>query len=216
MPENVNTAASPSDDEHRRFLNRYYGLTHRIYDATRRYYLFGRDRALSRLLDQRWESLVEVGVGTGRNLKKLHRRRPSARFAGVDASDVMVGHASRRCPFARVQQGFAESADFAAVLGERPDRILLSYSLSMMARPDAVLANARRSLSRDGSVIVVDFADFDAFPGPLASAFRDGWLRRFHVGTTVPAALEETGAGLDFGPGRYYVIGEIPSPARNS
>ena len=207
------TSAPVSDADHRQFLNRYYGLTHRVYDATRRYYLFGRDQALSRLLEEPWDSLIEIGVGTGRNLAKLHRQRPAARYAGVDASDVMVRHAGRRCPWARVSQGFAESADLTEALGIRPERILVSYALSMMARPHEVLENARRALHPNGRLVVVDFGDFRGFPRPLAHAFHHGWLERFHVDPKMPIVLEDAGATLEFGPGRYYCIGEIRAAA---
>lgn len=108
------------EDEHRRFLDRYYGWSRHVYDATRRYYLLGRDRALELLRSEPWDRLVEVGPGTGRNLRHLHRARPTARLGGVEASEQMLLHARQRCPWAKLEHGFAERADLAGVLGRGP------------------------------------------------------------------------------------------------
>ena len=107
----------PSRSDHRAFLNRYYGISRHFYDLTRKYYLFGRDTALDRLLELPWSGLVEAGVGTGRNLRKLRARRPAASFGGIDASDEMLVTARAQCPWARLELGFAEDAPFGGVLG---------------------------------------------------------------------------------------------------
>ena len=124
-------------ESHRRFLNAYYGPSRHIYDLTRKYYLFGRDRALDGLKAETWSTLVEIGPGTGRNLRVLRRDRPGARLGGVEPCDEMLGHARERCPWAALQHGFAESADLTAVHGTRPDRVLFSYCLSMVSEPAA-------------------------------------------------------------------------------
>lgn len=197
--------------EHRDFLNQYYGVTRSIYDLTRRYYLFGRDRALQLLLAQPWRSLIEVGPGTGRNLEILHRYRPSARIGGVEAADAMLTHAARRCPWASLVQGFAEDADYLDVLGEAPQRILFSYTLSMIQDPGAALARARAALAPGGEIHVVDFADLAGLPAPLRSGL-GGWLRRFHVEPVGPQWLAGQGARLSFGPFRYYVLAQMRRP----
>lgn len=198
--------------EHRAFLNRYYGLSRRIYDVTRKYYLFGRDTAIRQLTnDAGWERLVEVGPGTGRNLALLHRARPDATLGGVDASDAMLEHARARCPWARFEHGFAEDAALDHVLGAAPDRILFSYCLSMVRDRAAALENARKSLAAGGSVLVVDFADFGGLPPPVARGFRS-YLRAFHV-DPLDQALLEGATSVRFGPGRYYavaVFGPLP------
>jgi S-adenosylmethionine-diacylgycerolhomoserine-N-methlytransferase len=190
--------------DHRAFLNRYYGVSRFIYDATRKYYLFGRDGVLRDLAaDRRWATLVEVGLGTGRNLARLRRARPDARLGGLEASDAMLEHAQAKCPWARIAQGFAEDAPLADVLGERPDRVLFSYCLSMVGDRAAALTNARRALSDRGEVVVVDFADFAGWPAGAADAFRS-YLGTFRV---KPLGAEDLrGAStVRRGPGGYYV-----------
>ena len=83
----------PSLDEHRDFLNRYYGATRRVYDATRKPYLLGRDRALSMLLSEPWPSIGEGGFGPGRNLLLLRSHRPPAHFGALDACPAVVASA---------------------------------------------------------------------------------------------------------------------------
>lgn len=200
-------------DDHRRFLNGYYRHVKHVYDATRKYFLFGRDRVLEELLAQPWTSLVEVGPGTGRNLRKLHAARPEARLGGVEASDEMLEMARRRCPAARVVHGFAEDADHAAVLGAPPERILFSYCLSMVQDADAALANARRSLAPGGSVTVIDFGDLRGLP--FASAGMGRFLGAFHVASPPPDLLAAHGAAVRWGPGRYYLVATMgPLPRR--
>lgn len=194
--------------EHRSFLNKYYGLSRHIYDLTRKYYLFGRDAELRALLDESWSSLVEVGPGTGRNLRKLRRKRRDARFGGLEASDAMLTHARRKCPWAKFEQGFAESADLSAVLGEPPDRILYSYCLSMVTDREGALENSIRSLSPGGAVALVDFGDFGSLPDVFETPFRR-WLEAFHVDPVSTEMLEDYGATIEWGPGRYFFRARI-------
>src|SRR5688572_7215655 len=160
---------------HRDFLNRYYGWSRRIYDVTRKYYLFGRDTALEKLLAEPWESLIEIGPGTGRNLRKLHARRPQARLGGIEASDEMLAHARAKCPWGKFEHGFAETTDYRNLLGVPPQRVLFSYCLSMVTDAHAALDNALSSISADGEVWVVDFSDLADLPSVAAKPLRK-WL----------------------------------------
>lgn len=204
-------ASEATQAEHRAFLNRYYGVARHVYDLTRKYYLFGRDAALRELGAEPWTSLVEVGAGTGRNLRKLQRKRPHASYGALDASDEMLAHLRSRHAFVQCTQGFAEHADLARILDRNPDRVLFSYCLSMVQDPRAALLNAQRSLAPGGVVKVVDFGDFAGLPGPLGRSFRKGWLRLFHVKPLDLGILEALGASVRFGPGRYYFIADLPA-----
>ena len=200
-------ATAPHD--HRAFLNRYYRWVRHIYDASRKFYLFGRDETIRAMLAEDWERLVEIGPGTGRNLRKLHAARPSARYGGVEASDAMFEHASARLPWATLVHGFAEDADYTTLLGARPDVVLFSYCLSMVQDAQAALTNARRSVAPTGKVVVVDFADLQGLRPGLRAILRR-WLDLFHVTPLDPAVLARHQPTITYGPGRYYAIATLP------
>lgn len=199
---------------HRDFLNRYYGASRSIYDVTRKYYLFGRDTELRQLAGEPWQRLVEIGPGTGRNLLKLRAMRPQASYGGVEASDEMLEVAAKRCPWARFQQGFAEDTDYTALLGDRPDRILFSYCLSMVQERERAIEAARRSLAPGGEVVIVDFSDLADVRPPFGGALRR-WLETFHVYPLPDTLLGPHARSIKHGPGRYYVIARLPALPAN-
>jgi S-adenosylmethionine-diacylgycerolhomoserine-N-methlytransferase len=138
----------------------------------------------------------------------LHEGRPSAALGGIEASDEMLKHAQERCPWARLQHGFAENADYTELLGGKPDRVFFSYCLSMVQDEHAALENARKSLAPGGKVVVVDFADLKGVRTPFRQALRK-WLDSFHVEPLDPSILEPFQPKITYGPGRYYLIAEI-------
>ncbi|MEO1336783.1 MAG: class I SAM-dependent methyltransferase, partial [Myxococcota bacterium] len=173
-------------------------------DITRRYYLIGREVAIDALVAERgWMSLVEVGPGTGRNLRKLQAARPEARYGGVEASDEMLTHARGKCPWATLVGGFAEDADIRGLLGSPPDRIFFSYCLSMVQEPHRALEHARRSLAPGGEVVVVDFGDLSDL-GRFKPFLRK-WLDSFHV-HSLPADIEPLAFDVQHGRGRYWTM----------
>jgi S-adenosylmethionine-diacylgycerolhomoserine-N-methlytransferase len=197
-------------EAHRTFLDRSYRFTRPIYDATRKYYLFGRDGLLEALLSEPWTTLVEIGPGTGRNLAILHAARPDARVGGIEPCDPMLECARARLPSARFVRGFAETTDPREVLGGPVDRILFSYCLSMTADPGAALDMARRALSPGGQVAIVDFADLAGLPAPARAALGT-WLDLFHVRPLDAALLRSHGARVRWGPGRWYLTARLDS-----
>lgn len=83
-------ALSPEIAEHAGLMDRVYRRQRHIYDFTRKYYLFGRDKLIGQLALGPSETLVEVGCGTARNLIAIARCYPGARLFGLDASEAML------------------------------------------------------------------------------------------------------------------------------
>ncbi len=79
--------ASPG---HAGLMDRVYRHQRYLYDFTRKYYLFGRDRLIRELRLSAGDRLVEIGCGTGRNLIAIARACPQARLFGLDASAAML------------------------------------------------------------------------------------------------------------------------------
>jgi S-adenosylmethionine-diacylgycerolhomoserine-N-methlytransferase len=187
-----------------RRMERIYRPQRLIYDATRRYYLIGRDRLLAGIQAQPGETVLEVGCGTGRNLVHLARRYPQARLIGVEPSPAMLETASRSLQRhgvdATLLQGTAESLS-ATALG-RPgglDHVLFSYVLSMIDEPAAAVDRALALLRPGGILHIVDFGDLADLPPSAASLLRT-WLRWFEVDPRPDAgrrlvALTATGTG---------------------
>lgn len=202
--DGISAAGEPNKEGHRAFLNKYYGLSRGIYDLTRRYFLLGREHAIAHLSkDESWDSLVEIGPGTGRNLSKIRSARPTAAYGGVEASDAMLEFARRKAPFAKFVHGFAEDADIESVLGFAPDRILFAYCMTMVQSPLQALENCRKQVAKGGEVIVVDFGDMSTWPAPLRAGM-SRYLATFHVYELPNRQLSELATAEEHGGGRYW------------
>src|SRR5215469_4205976 len=80
--------------DHAALMDSVYRRQRYIYDFTRKYYLFGRDRLIRELALAPGARVVEVGCGTGRNLVQIARRYPEAKLFGLDASSEMLKSAT--------------------------------------------------------------------------------------------------------------------------
>lgn len=212
-------AGAPAD-EHSALMDRVYRHQRHIYDLTRKYYLFGRDRTIRGMGLKPGESLVEIGSGTARNLIAIARRYPRTRLYGIDASHEMLRTAQEnvRRAAARSQgladiglcQGYAEALNSQTFgPGSAPfDHALFSYSLSMIPDWRGALAAAAGVLKPEGTIHIVDFGDLSGL-GPMASGLLRGWLRLFHVEPraeilkVVEPAARDMGQNLWVSPGRY-------------
>jgi len=159
----------------------YRGQRH-IYDFTRKYYLFGRDTLIEGLAAAPSMRVLEVACGTGRNLARIGKTWPGVQLYGLDISAEMLKSARAALgSSARLGQGDACTFDPEALLGEaRFDRIVLSYSLSMIPDWEAALDHAAGLLAPGGQLHIVDFGDLGGLPGPFAGGLR-AWLSKFHV-----------------------------------
>ncbi|MEQ1710997.1 MAG: class I SAM-dependent methyltransferase, partial [Hyphomicrobium sp.] len=89
-----------------------------IYDATRKYFLLGRDRMLDGLKPPPGGAILEVGCGTGRNLILAARRYPGTTLYGFDISNAMLETARQSITRAgltgRIVVAQGDAADFDA------------------------------------------------------------------------------------------------------
>src|SRR5215813_1028915 len=168
-------------------MNRIYRRQRHIYDATRKYFLLGRDRLIAGLDARDGHAVLEIGCGTGRNLILAAERYSGARFYGIDVSTEMLHSAIEavgRAGFAsRVKVAHADATAFdpAALFGvARFDRIFISYSLSMIPCWHDVLASGHARLAPGGELHVVDFGGQAGLPRWFRTMLRR-WLALFHV-----------------------------------
>jgi len=167
-------------------LARFYRLHAHLYDWTRPLLLFGRAAAVRALDPRPGSTVLDVGCGTGFSLPLLAAF--GAKVVGVEPSPAMRARAAARI----ARHGLAEKVALDprpygshANYEGRADRILFSYSLSMIPPFAEVLSRARLDLRPGGRLVVVDFLDA---PPPVS------WgLRASHVflGGDRLAALRE-------------------------
>ncbi len=169
-------------------LDRIYRYQRHLYDATRRFFLLGRDRLLDSMAISAEDRVLEIGCGTGRNLILLAEHYPDASFFGVDASRQMLATATRRiavrglAPRISLAVGLAEQLDPKTLFGDplEFDKIFFSYSLSMMPRWHEAIEAAFDHLKLAGTLHVLDFWDQESWPAPLKRLFTR-WLALFQV-----------------------------------
>lgn len=176
-------AAAPGPaPAHGALMDSIYRRQKHIYDATRKYYLFGRDTMINGLSCQPGMRVLEVGCGTGRNLALIARRWPGVQLRGLDISHEMLETARTRLGDGAVLAlGDATDFDPQALFGEEKfDRVVISFALSMIPQWQEAVRHAAGLLAPGGSLHIVDFGNFGGLPGPLRVLMLR-WLRAFHV-----------------------------------
>lgn len=208
-------------------MDRIYRHQRHIYDASRKFYLLGRDGLIEGLEPPPGATILEIGCGTGRNLVKIARRYPGCDCYGLDVSAEMLATArasvSRAGLADRIRLAQADATGFdPQVLFGRPgfDRIVISYALSMIPPWQPVVTEALRRLNAGGSLHVVDFGDQAGLPGAFKSLL-SRWLALFHVTPRedLPAVMRQlsqvAGAGCRVAtPYRGYAVHAVAEMPR--
>jgi S-adenosylmethionine-diacylgycerolhomoserine-N-methlytransferase len=155
-------ASKQSVQEQNSAMQRYYKLQSKIYDATRWAFLFGRKRILRELPFTTGDNfdLLEVGCGTGFNLRRLVALYPKATLIGLDVSSDMITlsrKATRKCAD-RVELRKMPYQDNDSDLTGKLDAVLFSYSLTMInPQWESLIHRAKKDLKPGGVIAVVDF-----------------------------------------------------------
>ncbi len=204
-------------------MDAIYRTQRHIYDATRKYYLLGRDRLIAELDPPVGGTVLELGCGTGRNMILAARAHPSAKFYGIDISEEMLITARANVAKAglsdriKLAQGDASSVDTSRAFGLPAfDRVFISYALSMIPPWRETAAHAMALTKPNGSLHVVDFGGQTQLPGWFRSGLR-AWLAKFSVSprddleAVLAGLAKRAGARLTFAPlyrdyARYAVI----------
>lgn len=167
---------------HAELMDSTYRYQRLIYDVTRRYYLLGRDRLVRDLAPPPGARVLEIGCGTGRNLARIGAQYPECSLFGLDISQEMLRSATAKLD-ARAMLVQADACDFngTALFGAGGfDRVVLSYSLSMIPDWHRALRMAAAQLAPGGELHVLDFGDQSRLPRGFRHVLQ-AWLARFHV-----------------------------------
>lgn len=206
---------------HADLMDGVYRWQRHIYDFTRKYYLFGRDRMIRQLAVPPGGTVLEIGCGTGRNLAVVRGLWPEAQLYGIDISAEMLKTAhARHGLHAVLALGDAANFDADHLLGRLTfDRILMPYCTSMIPAWREAIVNACGLLAPGGSLHIVDFGEMAGMPAPLRSALRR-WLAAFHVSprdnlaefVARTASARGLACAITAGFGGYYQRLEISRP----
>ena len=168
-------------------MDKIYRYQRYVYDFTRKYYLFGRDRLLEKLPLEKGDCVLEIGCGTARNLIYLAKTHPGTHLYGLDASAEMLKTARAKLDSLpkyqiTLRQALAEDLDHQKTfnLAEPFDYIFFSYSLSMIPTWRDALCAAFANLKSNGSIYIVDFWDQSGYPVWFQRVLTR-WLALFHV-----------------------------------
>lgn len=186
-PQGAAAPPPPPEAGHDRLMDAVYRRQRHFYDATRKFYLLGRDRLISELAAAPGHTVLEVGCGTGRNLIKAARRYPEATFYGFDISEMMLDTAQaniRRAGLSEqitLAQGDASDFSVSALFGrDAVDHVFYSYTLSMIPRWRTALDQGVAALAPSGVLHAVDFGQQERLPAASRAVLRR-WLTLFHV-----------------------------------
>ena len=168
-------------------MDRIYKHQRFIYDASRKYYLLGRDDLISFLKPPKHSKVLELGCGTGRNLVLAAQTYPNTEFFGVDISTEMLKTAGSSIFKAYLEdrvhlaQGDATAFNSQTTFGvEGFDRIFISFSLSMIPHWHDVANHAQTLLNPGGQLHIVDFGSCERLPKSFKTLLYR-WLAAFHV-----------------------------------
>jgi len=209
-----------------RLMDAVYRNQRHFYDLTRKYYLLGRDRLIRDLAPPDTGTVLELGCGTGRNLITAARRYPRVRFYGLDISEQMLETARVNVEKAglsdqiTLNQGDASDPAALRLLGESGfDRVVFSYTLSMMPVWREALAAGMACLKPGGRLHIVDFGQQERLP-VWFHRLLTRWLAAFHV--TPRSGLKQVLENLAQGCGAtlswtqiyrgYAVLAELKKP----
>jgi S-adenosylmethionine-diacylgycerolhomoserine-N-methlytransferase len=171
---------------HGDLMDGLYRYQRHIYDASRTYYLLGRDHLL-RSIDAGCGEVLEIGCGTGRNLIAAAKAYPRATFHGLDVSAAMLETAGRSVARAglagRIHLAKADAAQFESetLFGVAAfHRVFFSYSLSMIPDWPGAFERGLLALKPGGSLHAVDFGALEGLPRFCRKGLY-AWLEHFHV-----------------------------------
>ena len=165
------TSFAFDDSRHQARMDRRYRYQRHVFDLSRKFILFGRERAIAALRLGEARSVLEIGCGTGRNLELMAEAHPALHLTGVDISEEMLKSARARFARTQVAQRVALlQGDAVAPTDRKAPRILMSYSLSMVPDWRRALSVAIDMLEPGGILAIVDFGNFGGLPEWLAAA----------------------------------------------
>lgn len=153
-------------------IRKYYKFHSKIYDATRWLFLFNRPKAIRLLQINPGEHVVDFACGTGLNLPYIAKK--TTRISALDFSEDMLAVARYKNPGINFIEGDACTES----LPEKADKIICTYSLSLIGNWKGAIENMQRNLNPSGSMVILDFHTWQGLIKPFYPIFN--WWLKFH------------------------------------
>ena len=165
---------------------------------------------------------LEIGAGTGRSTRFVHLAFPKAKIIATDLSDPYLKAAQKKLArFPRIDfvQAGGEELPFQSGYFDAAFSVFLFHELPMSAR-QAVLAESRRVLKKDGILALVDsaqkgdLAGFDPVLENFPKQYHEPYYRDY-IENPIEEILTETGfQGIESGRSFFSkVCSAVPDPA---
>jgi ubiquinone/menaquinone biosynthesis C-methylase UbiE len=141
----------------------------RHYDLTMDLLLVGRyqafiERAIKRMDIHRGDAILDLGSGTGRNIRvMLEALGSTGQVVGVDISQEMLRQARHRCRAYPQVTFLKQRIEQPLSFDEEFDKAFISFTLHGLEDEDKerVIANAHRALKPGGTFWILDYNEFD-------------------------------------------------------
>ena len=151
----------------------------------------GLDSALSEGI-----SVLDIGCGTGHAMNLLAARYPRSRFAGYDIGSDAIARARKEASDMGLQNVRFAEVDVTNLEGrEKFDLITAFDAIHDQKAPDAVLQSVNRSLSSDGTFLMIEFKFSSNLEENIGNPFAPLYygISLMHC---MPVSLALGGAGL--------------------
>lgn len=159
-------------------LEKFYGKQYKVYDFTRKFFLFNRKKSIDLLNIRKGEKVIDLSCGTGLNIPFLLQKTQSKNILGIDYSPSLLKIAREKYPDVRFVEGDVSNYKFS----KKADKIISSYSISMIDDWKKTIINVKKSLKNDGIFLILDFHPWKGPKKIVYPLFRL-WLRQHGVNT---------------------------------
>lgn len=139
-------------------------------------FLFNRERAIDSLEIQPNDKILDLACGTGLNIHHLIKKSKSSNIMGIDYSESMLGKAKQMYPSVKFIREDVSKYKF----NQKFDKVICTYSLSMIEEWKRTILNIRKALNKGGKFVILDFHPWRGIIKPIYPVFR-WWLGKHGV-----------------------------------